>query len=223
MRSRIVFCTMPLACVLGATLAYGQNKVMQRYQMGLYHYNIDDVSDAAAREFKWVFTQFPGSLVAEYSQFYLGSYYQRKFYITKHNGNNARYPILAEAERTYGDYIEKYKFQEKSIWLSDAYFNQALIFLERQELPRADTSLAQIIAYAHDKDPTIYIYQLVWSRDFGDVIDASFDALPLASYFSALLKTASVDFDATKRVNMLERLKNWCRSQKTFQLYESRR
>src|SRR5437868_7602529 len=49
----------------------------------LFYYNNDDISDEAARQCQLVLKQYSSTPEAETAQFYLGSYYQRKYYILK--------------------------------------------------------------------------------------------------------------------------------------------
>src|SRR5258706_14136251 len=54
----------------------------QCLSLGLFYYNNDDISDKASQQFKLVMTKYTRSTKqVETAQYYLASYYQRKYYI----------------------------------------------------------------------------------------------------------------------------------------------
>ncbi|MCM3905018.1 MAG: tetratricopeptide repeat protein, partial [Pyrinomonadaceae bacterium] len=127
------------------------------------YYKNNDISDKAAVQYRKVRDQFPSSKEAERAQYFLGSYYHRKFYIQKEKKLKEDYGILVEAQRQYEEYASKYAWRSKSPdWLADTYFNLALVFLQRGDNKKAEEFLGKMYGAA-PYDRTTYVYQVIWS------------------------------------------------------------
>lgn len=177
----------------------------QLFALGHFYLENDDVSDKAADNFKKVITDYPSSQEAAKAQFFLASYYQRKFYIMQ-NKNETKTSYLHDARREFEKYIEKYPEDSSCQCLSDAHFNLALVNLRLGEKAPAQKSL-----YAIKKtsiyDPAVYINQVVWSSNSKDVIDSHFDAVRLADQTYTI---SSMEFG-----QFVILLKKWCQSMKS--------
>ena len=142
------------------------------YQKGLFLLNNDDVTDAVRDSLKKV-TASDNAKRAEDAQYYLGAYFQRKYYITKGRTNVPDWASLYYADREFRKYFAKYSEQGNGRWLADTYLALALIDLERGDAIALKRHRKQL-RDAQARDPDVYVYQVVWSRRTTDVIDAHF-------------------------------------------------
>lgn len=177
---------------------------------GMFYYRSDDVSNAAADRFKRVIRMGPDTSEAETAQYYLASYYHRKYYIEHEKDESHRTEILGTAEEHYKKYIARYAVRGTKEWLSDARFNLALVYLQLGNSQFAEKALKDLLLYDVSKDPSIYIYQVVWSTESRDVIDSNFDSRRLAEYTLQQLWLSS----GTTPDLVISRLKTWCRSER---------
>lgn len=205
--SAMIICALPLA----AAAQRGQTGCVSAKQClsaALLLYNNDDITDNAARQFENVIKQYGKTPEAETAQYYLASYYQRKYYIQI---DRVRYPdreLLWLAETHYHTYIKHYSNSGVKKWLTDAHFNLAILYLQRGEPDNAYSILSRMLIAA-PYDGETYVYQIVWSRDSRDVIDANMNAQSLANYTRTLVYTKR-PFD-----NGVMMLRRWCQSQKS--------
>lgn len=177
------------------------------FSLGFFYYNNSDVrDDNAAKQFGLVIKNHPKSEEAEKAQFFLASYYQRKYYIRKERYGDEDNDALEEAKDEYEKYIEVYPNGGPCQCLSDAYFHLALVHLQEGNKNAARHQLQRLFEEA-GKDPAVYIYQVVWTSNSNDVIDSHFDAQKLAKY-----TTTISDFPFSDAVNLL---KKWCRDQRS--------
>lgn len=177
------------------------------FSLGFFYYNNSDIrDDNAAKQFQRVIRNYSRSEEAERAQFFLASYYQRKYYIRKERYGEADPDALNAAENEYEKYIQNYPNGGPCQCLSDAYFNLAMVHLQKGNHNAARHRLARLSEEA-GKDPSVYIYQVVWSSNSNDVIDSHFDAKSLAQYTS---KISGLPFDDAVNV-----LKRWSRDQKS--------
>lgn len=182
------------------------------------YYKNNDITDRAAVEYRRVRDQFRNSKESERAQYFLGSYYHRKFYIQREKKLKEDYGLLAEAERQYEEYAKNYAWKSKSPeWLADTYFNLALIFLQRGDNKKAEGFLGKMYGVARD-DSTTHVYQVIWSPNTKDIIDSSFDSKQLAEYANSLIYAYA--YGQQQQVQrqqgppfetIVERIKRWCK------------
>jgi TolA-binding protein len=194
-----------------APAAAQQTDPAKMYSLGVFYYNNDDISDKAAEQFRKIKSNHPHSKEAESAQYYLGSYYQRKHYIQQEKWRTVDRKALGMAEKEYFGYIDKFSSNGSAEWLSDSHFNLALIFLQWNKQDWAKDILHRMLR-ASNKDPKVYVYQVVWSPNPGDVIDNRLDAGELTRYTLTLVNNGQ-----TFEHNVVM-LKRWCGSQKSRQM-----
>lgn len=180
----------------------------QCLSVGMFYFNNDDISDKAAQQFRAVITRYPDTTEAEMAQYYLAGYYQRKYYILRQRNRQKNSALLRQAQNEYLGYIKMYSARGKGNWLSDAHFNAALACAEMGDTAGAKGLLTDMMRAAV-RDPKTYIYQVVWSPDPSDVVDASVDARALADYTRGLLGL-STD-------KLIFSIKQWCQTQRSRQ------
>ncbi len=173
--------------------------------LGNLYYNTDDVSDRAAREYSKVIRLYPGTEDAETAQFMLASYYHRKYYVLRDKLQKSPGTALKDAAREYRRYTDKYYKQGTHKWLSDSFFNLALVYLQLGDANAAYNELGKAKA---SPDKYVYIYQLVWSRRKDDVIDGYLEARELAQYLQDIQGKL---YGSTDLNVLLPDLKTWCR------------
>lgn len=191
-----------------SALAAHQSDPDKMYSLGIFYYNNDDITDKAAEQFRNLKTTYPNSPKAANAQYYLGSYYQRKFYIQRERSKTTDWGALGMAEKEYFLYIDKYSSGGASEWLSDSHFNLALVFLQENQQDWARDILNRM-SRAANQDRKVYIYQIVWSSDPADVLDYSFDAGDLARYTASLVNNGQ-NFEQN-----VASLKRWCGSHRS--------
>ncbi len=179
------------------------------YSKAFSYYNNDDTSDKAATLFSAVIKKYPGTSEAETAQYYLASYYQRKYYILKKRGDAENRSLLTKAQKGYRTYTDKY-YRDGATWLSDSFFYQALAFLQLDDYQNAQWELKKM-KEAGDTDAEVEIYEIIWSPDYGDVINAKFRTVQLAGFAldSLAQKPSFSDFVST--------LKRWCFNERNRQ------
>jgi TolA-binding protein len=180
-----------------------------------YYYNNDDITDEAARRYRQVMISYPRTQEAETARYYVGGYYHRKHYILQERGIKDR-AALKSAEAGYLDYIRVYAKSPSPRWLSDAYFNLALISMQKGDEKRARGHLAAL-KDAANKDKTVYLYQVVWSTRPGSVIDTYVPAQSLATSAISLIdgNVPRQTSQAAPPVNFNDQIRwltEWCRS-----------
>jgi hypothetical protein len=183
----------------------------------LYFKN-NDITDRAAVEYRAVRDRFPKTREAATAQYYLGSYYHRKFYIQREKKLSEDYGLLVEAQGQYEDYVKRYAWQTNPPeWLADAYFNLALIFLQRGDNKRGEEFMGKMYGAA-PYDGNTHIYQVIWSPNSRDVIDSSFDSKQLAEYANSLIYSQAY---AQRREqgppfdSIVEKIKRWCKGKQS--------
>lgn len=186
------------------------------------YYKNNDITDRAAVEYRAVRDRFPRTKEAATAQYYLGSYYHRKFYIQRETKLREDLGLLVEAQGQYEDYVKRFAWQTNPPeWLADAYFNLALIFLQRGDNKKAEELLGKMYGAA-PYDPTIYVYQVIWSPDTKDLINSSFDSKQLAEYANSLIYTYAYNRQQVQRTPgspfqaIVEKIKGWCKGRKSL-------
>jgi hypothetical protein len=180
-----------------------------------YYYNNDDITDEAARRYRQVINSYPGTQEAETARYYIGGYFHRKHYILQERGIKDR-SALKSAEAGYLNYIRAYAKADSPRWLSDAYFNLALISMQNGDEKRARDHLSAL-NNAASKDKTVYLYQVIWSPRLGSVIDTSVPAQSLANTTRNLIdgKAENQASQSAPLRNFNDKvvwLTNWCKS-----------
>jgi tetratricopeptide (TPR) repeat protein len=186
------------------------------------YYKNNDISDKAAVQYRKVRDQFPNSKEAEKAQYFLGSYYHRKFYIQREKKLKEDYGLLVEAQGQYEDYASRYAWKSKSPdWLADAYFNLALVFLQRGENKKGEEFLGKMYGAA-PYDRTTYVYQVIWSPNNKDIIDSTFDSKQLAEYANSLIYSYAYGQQRVSKPQgppfdtIVEKIKLWCKGRKSL-------
>ena len=204
-------------CALAAGPAAAQtcNSASKCLSLGLFYYNNDDTSDRAAKLFRTVTTTYRQSVKeAETAQYYLASYYQRKYYVqrerTRREDRTALQAALAEYLRYTDTYIEQKSGRCKGTcqWLADAFFNRALVFKQLGDTKNAGYELDKLRAFAK-LDGSVYVYQIVWSPRYEDVVDGYLPAAALAQSAQGLLSSFP---DANA---FMAALKKWCQQNRS--------
>lgn len=195
--------------------ALGQDSPAQRIlRKGMSYYDNDNITDQAAIQFNMILKKYKDSPEAESAQFYLASYYQRKFYIIKRTQGKEDTRWLVKARTEYGKYTKQY-FKNGANWLSDAFFNLALVYFQLNESRKAGWELNKMSDYA-SMDPQVYIHEVVWSSDSGDVIDGYYQARALADFVKKLTADKSNWISARESFpDFINLIKRWCRAERT--------
>lgn len=182
--------------------------------LGTYYFNNDDVSGRAEQSFRQLLmASYVGTEEAESAQYFLASYYERKFYIQRAKWRRDDWNSLKQAVVEYRRYTDKYYSSGKSKWLSDAFFNLAIVYMQLGDSRSAFNELSKIRSAAA-RDPMIYVYQIIWSRQSKDVIDADLSAVRLGDITLSLMVDGNSYFE--QRVAALTQ---WCQGQKVKKGY----
>lgn len=181
------------------TEASGQvSSAQATLQKGKAYYDNNNITDQAAAQFSLILRKYRNSPEAESAQYYLASYYLRKFYIIKRTQGREDPRLLMRARTEYENYNKKY-FKQDATWLSDSFFNLALVYFQLGDSQRAGWELNKMSAFSY-MDPQVYIYEVVWSPDSGDVVDGYYPAQQLAEFVKGSSAKSFPDLvNATKR------------------------
>jgi hypothetical protein len=178
------------------------------FARGFFYLNNNNVTDKAADEFKLLIRKYPDSADAEKAQFFLGSYYHRKYNIlTQRRSGPADSADLYKAKEAYETYMKKYPRGGPCECLADAYFHLSIVLLQLGYPGQASALIIRMRDDVYRIDSKVYIYQVVWSSSSQDVIDSHFDTQRLGGYTYTV---SGRDFDTFTRL-----LKAWCRSEKS--------
>lgn len=176
--------------------------------LGNFYYNSNDTSEIAATQYKSLIARYPNTKEAEAAQFYLASYYHRKYYIRKERWRTDYKDSLRRAESEYKTYLGRYSNARSPEWLSDAGFNLSLAYMEEGDFSLANNQLDRIVLFYSRSDPSVYIHQVIWSADPNDMIDQSFNGKELAEHTRPVAMVQQ-SIDAVVRS-----IKEWCRAGK---------
>lgn len=184
------------------------------------YFKNNDITDRAAAEYRAVRDRFPKTQEAATAQYFLGSYYHRKFYIQKEKKLKEDYGLLVEAQGQYEDYASKYAWRNKSPeWLADTYFNLALVFLQRGDNKKGEEFFGKMYGAA-PYDRTTHVYQVIWSPNAKDLIDSSFDSKQLAEYANSLIYSHAYTQQQVQQgppfETIVEKIKLWCKGRKSL-------
>lgn len=162
------------ACML---VVRGQGTAAQLLKEGTSYQSADDTSDRAVDLYRQLIRKYPKSPQAESAQFFMGSYYQRKFFILEQRAKVQDWGFMNRAEEELYAYVWKYP---KGSYLADAYHVLAVSAFRRGYKATA-TSLWGKMKQAAEKDPKVYIFPLNWSYGTDDVIKGYCDTASLAT------------------------------------------
>lgn len=154
----------------------------------------DDTSDQAADLYRQLIRKYPKSAEAESAQFFLGAYYERKFFILEHRSKVPDWGSLNRAEEELYTYKGKYP---RGFYVADAFHMLAIAALRRGYKDTA-RNWWTIMREASTKDRQVYIFRITWSSSTDDVIKgycktsalaaASVDALNKESSFDGVVR-----------------------------------
>ena len=217
---------LPVECAMAISRPLSQSTPVPRCStadeclaLGMFYYNNDDTSERAPQHFRLVIRTFRGSAQqVETAQYYLASFYQRKYYIEWWKERRSDEAALRTAVREYGKYTDQYYKEGSHTWLGDAFFNLALAYLELGETGSAWNELTKM-RDASDLDSRTYVYEIVWSADSSDVVSAELPTRNLADYAMQILSASrnvqsqSTNGDSVKATIL--QLRKWCQAQKS--------
>lgn len=178
----------------------------EKTNIGNFYYANYSVDDEAIKIYKQVITQYADTPSAEEAQYYLGKYYQQKFYIYSEKWGKGSTGDLDEAEDAFQHYIKLYSSRGSRRWLSDSLWNLALVRLQQNKRGEAIDKLREMLVYAK-RDQKVCVRQIVWTSNSKDLIDYEFDAAQLAQFAKSLAEN-NLGFG-----QIVEELKKWCRGQ----------
>ena len=183
-------------------MSKGGVSAAQLLKQGSNYQAADDTSDRAADIYKQLLKKFPKAPEAESAQFFLGSYYERKFFILEQRSKVQDWESLNRAEEELYKYKGKYP---KGAYLADAYHLLATIALRRGYSSSAVNYL-QAMKQAASADQKVYIFRMAWSPNTNDVVKRFCDTRSLAD--------ANLDF-VNKRLpfdTVMNEVTNWVRN-----------
>jgi hypothetical protein len=189
----------------GMLVAKGQGSAAQLLKEGSSYQGADDTSDRAAIVYRIVIQKYPRSIQAEQAQFYLGTYYQNKFFIIEHKYGKQDWSAFNQAEDALKAYAASYP---KGTYLADAYHSLALISLRRgySDSHQADAKAWLVKMSGQGTDSKIYMYKVIWSPHSDDVVKRTCNKNALAAAETILINR-NTTFD-----NFTTALKEWCKN-----------
>ena len=148
----------------------------QLLKQGSSYQAADDTSDRAPDIYRQLIRLFPKSVEAEAAQFFLGTYYQRKFFILEQRSKTQDWESLNRAEEELYRYKGKYP---KGSYIADTFHILATIALRRGYGTTA-ASWLQNMKQAAAADKKVYIFRMTWSPNTNDLVKAYCDTRALA-------------------------------------------
>ena len=184
------------------TPAFGKTpSAAQLLKQGSSYQAADDTSDRAADIYRQLIRLFPKSVEAEAAQFFLGTYYERKFFILEQRSKTHDWESLNRAEEELFKYKGKYP---KGFYIADAFHVLATIAMRRGYANSA-LSYLQAMKQAAAVDKKVYIFRMTWSPNTSDVVKRYCDTGPLADASLQLLNK-KLAFDPA-----MTEVTNWAR------------
>ena len=176
--------------------------------LALYYYNNDDLTGRAEESFQRLLTRHNEQTPQyETGQYYFAAYFQRKFYLQSTKGHYD-WNALKRAAVEYRKYTDQFYNQGDHTWLSDAFFNLAIVNLQLGEPWKALEELSKM-RDASSIDPKVYIYQVVWSPHPQTVVDAYLPTTRLADYTVSVVGSKDYYFEKA-----LVQIQKWCQGQR---------
>lgn len=170
-----------------------------------YYQSNDDISDRAAELYRLVITKYPNTVEAERAQFYLGTYYQKKFFILDYRDHVQDWSSFNQAEEALNSWLAKYS-RGRHTYLADSYFALAIIALRRGDSKTARLALERMGRVANS-DPSVYIYKIVWSPRSEDEVKRTCRTRDLAFNTNVTINKYH-DFES-----FVSGLRYWCLSE----------
>jgi hypothetical protein len=170
-----------------------------------YYQGNDDTSDRAAELYRLIVVKYPNTVEAERAQFYLGTYYQKKFFILEYKDHVQDWSSFNQAEEALNTWLAKYS-KGRHTFLADSHFTLAIIALRRGD-SRTAKQLLDRMGHVASSDPDVSIYKIVWSPRSDDVIKRTCKTGALASAANATIDSYS-NFDS-----FVTALRGWCLSE----------
>lgn len=149
--------------------AKGQGSAAQLLKEGSSYQSADDTSDRAAEAYSILIQKYPRTSQAEQAQFFLGTYYHKKFHILEHKVRTEDWSSFNKAESALYAYVGQY---QRGSYVADAYLTLALISLRRGYNDKhRDNAISLLKKMSEQKaDGLVYIYKVVWSPYSDDVV-----------------------------------------------------
>lgn len=182
----------------------GQDTAVHLLNEGIAYQNADDTNDRAAIAYRLVIQKYPRSLQAEQAQYFLGTYYEKKFFILQGQSKLEDWSSFNESEKALYGYVGKYKTMGTKSYLADSYFRLAIIALRRGYRSSAKTLLAQMNDSAR-QDSKVYVSKVAPRRS-DETIKKYCDTKSLAAAAMNALNNSS-SFDGA-----IDNLTGWCRT-----------
>lgn len=195
-----------LTIILGSWDAESQkSQAAKLLSEGTYYQSSDDTSDRAADLYRQLILKYPTSPQAEEAQFYLGTYYQNKFFILQNKYKVQDWSSFNQAEDALNTYIKKYP---NGSYSADSYYVLALISLRRGYSNKyRDNAISLLNKMSGQKaDGFVYIFRVVWTPDSDDVLKRNCPKKLLALYEKLLINQNST-FD-----NFTIALRGWTKA-----------
>lgn len=207
MKSFALVCLAALLIILVTWDARSQRKssAANLLSEATYYQSGDDTSDRAADSYRQLILRYPNSRQAEQAQFYLGTYYQNKFFILEHRFKTQDWSSFNQAEDALKAYVGKYP---RGSYLADAYYALALISLRRGYNNKyRDDAISLLKKMSGQRaDGQVYMYKVVWSPHSDDVLKRTCAKNSLAAS-ALILINKNTTFE-----NFSVALKEWCRN-----------
>jgi hypothetical protein len=180
----------------------GQGTPAQLLKEGSSYQSADDTSDRAAIAYRLVIQKYPNSIQAEQAQYFLGTYYEKKFFLIEGKSKVPDWSSFDQADKEFYSYVGKYRTKGAKSYLADSYFNLAMIALRRgyRNKDYRDTA-NKLLTQMNDvakQDNKVYVTKVVWSARSDDVVKKYCDTKSLASATSTAINSGS-SFDAAVR------------------------
>jgi hypothetical protein len=204
-QGRYAVAALSLFILIGwANCAYAQ-PATELLKEGRYYHGLNDISDRAAERYQMAMKASPRSPQAEEAQYYLGTYFHKKFYLLEQRYEVQDWSSFNRAEEAYFGYISKYSAKGFHLYLSDAYYALAMAALRRGNDDQARRYLSALNETSvKDKDVSLF-YGLL-PPDSQDVKNAVCDPRALGA---ATLKIMAEEKSFPGRTKLL---KQWYRS-----------
>ena len=200
---------LPAGSLAQSPVAQTDQTAQIKLDLALHYYNTDDLNKRAEELLKQLLIRrYDGTPQSESAQYYLAAYYQRRFYLCREKQGDPDWSALKQGRDEYRNYTDKYYNGGTHEWLNESFFNLAMVYLQLGEPWNAVNELEKM-KKAAERDPGVYIYQIVWSSQSQDVIDSSLPAAKLADYALRVIHENGKDFD---RAVLL--IQKWCQGQR---------
>lgn len=180
------------------TLGQGAAQLLKE---GSRYQGADDTSDRAADLYRQLIREYPKSAQAESAQFFLGTYFEKKFFIIEQRSKSLDWDSLNKADEELYAYVGRYP---KGSYLADAYHALAIVALRRGYGDTASKLYEKMKGVAAN-DQRVYIFRFTWSPNSSDLIKGYCDTASLASASLEATRQQS-SFDGVVRV-----LTDWAR------------